>query len=309
MRAFLPEGQLTDQLENKAALRSQVSLAAAMAAGTILEARATLCDSMHNLTVELGCMRGIIPREEAALGIGEGLTRDIAIISRVNKPVCFKVIGFRYDVGGNVVAVLSRVAAQKQCMEEYISRLRPGDVIPAQVTHLENFGAFVDIGCGIVSLIPIDCISVSRIFHPSDRFSVRQKIYAVVKNIDSEGRICLSHKELLGTWEENAARFDVGETVAGIVRSVEEYGIFVELTPNLAGLAERKPGVVQGQRASVYIKSIIPEKMKVKLVIVEAFDAEDGPPTPLEYYITEGKLDRWQYSPPQAEKNIYTSFI
>ena len=48
-------------------------------------------------------------------------------------------------------------------MEHYISKLIPGDIIPARITHLEAFGAFADIGCGIVSLLPIDTISVSRI--------------------------------------------------------------------------------------------------------------------------------------------------
>ena len=38
--------------------------------------------------------------------------------------------------------------------------------------------------------------------------------------------ITLTHKELLGTWEENIAMFQTGETVAGIIRSVEPYGIF-----------------------------------------------------------------------------------
>jgi len=51
--------------------------------------------------------------------------------------------------------------------------------------------------------------------------------------------------------------------VAGIVRSVESYGIFVELTPNLAGLAELKENVHAGQQASVFIKSILPNRMKV----------------------------------------------
>ena len=43
--------------------------------------------------------------------------------------------------------------------------------------------------------------------------------------------------------------------MAGVVRSVESYGIFVELTPNLAGLAEPREGVRVGQHAGVYIKS------------------------------------------------------
>ena len=125
------------------------------------------------------------------------------------------------------------------------SNANPGDIIPARVTHLEQFGCFVDVGCGIPSLIPIDAISVSRISHPSDRFKVGQDIKVIIKSLDN-GRIWLSHKELFGTWSENAAMFKTGETVSGIVRSVEDYGIFIELTPNLAGLAEPRHEVSVG---------------------------------------------------------------
>ena len=76
-------------------------------------------------------------------------------------------------------------------------------------------------------------------------------------------RISLSHKELLGTWEENAAFFNAGDTVEGIVRGIEPYGVFVELTPNLSGLSEPRDGLREGERVCVYIKSIIPEKMKI----------------------------------------------
>lgn len=54
--------------------------------------------------------------------------------------------------------------------------------------------------------------------------------------------------------------FSTGETVGGIVRSIEPYGIFIELAPNLAGLAEPRENVRVGQAASVYIKALIPEK-------------------------------------------------
>ena len=92
-------------------------------------------------------------------------------------------------------------------------------------------------------------------------------MFAVVKSVDEHGRVYVSERELLGSWQENVARFSEGQTVRGVVRSVENYGIFVELTPNLAGLAEYREGVTAGQRAAVYIKNIIPEKMKVKLEI------------------------------------------
>lgn len=307
MAVIRPEGWLLETAENREALRTSAGLIRAKEDDRILEARALICDSGHNLIVDLDSMKGIIPREEGALGLENGTTRDIAVISRVNKAVSFKVLEIRHQADGKSIAILSRRAAQEDAMRQYISKLRAGDVIDARVTHLEPFGCFVDIGCGIPSLIPIDLISISRISHPRDRFKVGQDIKVIVKSLEDNNRVCLTHKELLGTWEENAARFTPGETVAGIVRSVESYGIFVELTPNLAGLAEPKEGVRPGQSASVYIKNLIPEKMKVKLIIVDSFDAEYKLEEP-EYFITSGHLNRWAYSPEFSERVIETLF-
>ncbi len=306
MSEYLPEGKLIHTKENQRILSSPRLLGEAMRDGTVLEARASLCDSSHNLCVELGCMKGIIPREEGALGIREGSVRDIAVISRVNRPVCFTVSEIITGGDGRQRAILSRADAQRRCTEEYISGLRCGDVVDACITHLENFGAFADIGCGIAALMPIDSISVSRIEHPRERFSVGMEIKAVIKSMEN-GRISLSHKELLGTWEENAAMFSAGETVAGIVRSVEPYGAFVELSPNLAGLAEAREGVKAGQQASVYIKSIIPEKMKIKLIIIDTFDYRYHPEQP-EYFCTEKHIDSFLYSPEGCKKVVESRF-
>lgn len=306
MIEFYPEGWLIDTTENRNMMLSQSSLTDACYNGRILEARATICDGAHNLIVDLGCMKGIIPREEGAIGIKEGVVRDIAIISRVNRPVCFMITGFKKLDNGKNIAVLSRKTAQEMCIAGYISKLKPGDVINTRVTHLEPFGAFTDIGCGVISFLPIDTISVSRISHPKERFNIGMDIKVVVKSID-DGRINLTHKELLGTWEENAEMFSVGETVAGIIRSVEDYGVFVELTPNLAGLAEIKDGIYPGQQASVYIKNIIPERMKVKLIIIDTFDHEYMP-SPPDYFYKENHMDRFLYSSQKSNKIIETVF-
>lgn len=306
MTEYLPEGSRLCTPENQAALRSTEALIAAMNKGTILEARAMVCDSAHNLIVDLPCMKGFIPREEGAKGIDDGSVRDIALIARAGKPVCFRVMRIEQDKNGCPRAVLSRRSVQEECWRNYLSRLTPGDIIPVRITHMERFGCFVDAGCGIPSLIPIDAISVSRISHPSDRFRVGQSIRAAVKGFDS-GRLCLTHKELLGTWEENASLFEPGETVSGMIRSVEPYGVFVELTPNLAGLAEPQERLQPGQCASVYIKALIPEKMKVKLVIVDAFD-DDLPVQPLRYFIDKDHIDRWRYTPECSSKLIETVF-
>lgn len=304
---FLPEGLLFETRENKEAIQTLVGCREAAVKGSILEARAVLCDHAHNLWVDLPCGKGLIPREEGALGIEDGSVRDIALIARIGRPVCFTVKEITADAAGQPLVILSRREAQERCRSEYLDRLIPGDIIDARITHLEPFGAFCDVGCGISSLISIDSISVSRICHPGDRFQVGQQIKAIVKSIQRDGKINLSHKELLGTWEENAALFQPGETVSGIIRTVESYGSFVELTPNLAGLAEPKAGVQPGQQAAVFIKSMIPEKMKVKLIVVDAF-REESLSAPRQYFVTGSHMDFWQYSPARCDKVIATDF-
>lgn len=311
MNEYRPEGSLIKTEKNFKFISSKEGLERALEAQTILEAPAVLCDHNFDLHVELPSgIRGIIPRDEVEYSPEGDAVKDIAILTRVGKTVCFKVSGFKTYPAGECVVILSRKAAQRECFENYIKTLIPGDIIPAKVTHLESFGAFVDVGCGRISLLSIDSISVSRISHPSARLSVGDIIYAAVRDIDNRGRIFLSGRELLGTWEENAALFSEGETVRGIIRSVENYGVFVELTPNLAGLAEYRDDVHPGQTAAVYIKSIIPDKMKIKLIII---DTDDDLEThkPLSYFIdpeVTTHIDCWKYSPKNSLKVIETVF-
>ncbi|HBL83733.1 MAG: RNA-binding protein [Clostridiales bacterium GWF2_38_85] len=307
-KSFGPEGALIGTYSNNEYLSGIEKLEQALRDEVILEARTTLCDSEQNLYVELGQYTGIIPKSES-LYSNDGSIKDIAILTRVGKPVCFKVTDIINDEYGSKKIILSRKAAQRDCIHNYIEKLIPGDIIPARVTHLENFGAFVDIGCGIISMLPIDCISISRISHPHDRFDLGQYIKVIVKTaIDEYGRITLTHKELLGTWEENAVLFTQGVTVAGIVRSIESYGVFVELTPNLAGLAEYREGVEIGNHIAVYIKSILSDKMKIKLVIVDSGRPEKVSFN-IKYFIDSGHIDYWRYSPDVCERVIETVFL
>ena len=67
-------------------------------------------------------------------------------------------------------------------------------------------------GGGLVSMIGVENISVSRISHANQRFVPGQKAMAAVLRKEP-GRICLTHRELLGTWEQNAALFTPGQAV------------------------------------------------------------------------------------------------
>ena len=330
---YHPEGELFTTQENRDYVSSIHGLEKAMASGKIIEGVARMCESADmSLNIELcgGNVMGIIPRSEALFNSDGSDAKDIAIITRVGKAVCFKVKEIIYpdktDGSPTPVAILSRRDAQIECASFFHARLNCGDIIPAVVTHLEPFGAFVDIGCGLVSLLSVDCISVSRISHPGDRISVRDKIMVIVKSHDREtGRIYVSQRELLGTWEENVSGLRAGQTVAGIIRSIEEYGIFVELAPNLAGLAElcgeesgEMSRIAPGQTCAVYIKSILPERMKIKLVLIDACKREVSgerqssvQKSKVKYFIDTSSvkhIDKWQYSPENCKKVIETNF-
>lgn len=267
----------------------------AMERQTVLEGTAVRCDAQRDLHVRFGGYEGVIHRQDAVHPAISGSERDIAVLSMVGKHISFTVREVTVDGGGRPQLLLSRRAAQEQAIAWLLEHAAPGRILSARVTHLAPFGAFVDLGCGVISLIPLENLSVSRISHPSDRLQVGQDILVLVTGVDRVScRFYLSHKELLGTWLENAAAFAPGDTVTGVVRSIREYGVFIELAPNLSGLAEWKAGLHVGDAAAVYIKSIRPESRKVKLQVIQALGPAPAPEAP-KYFITDGIVENWSY--------------
>ena len=286
MQPYRPEGQYASPPGAEALHRGADT-------GEIFQAMCVKCDEFHNLHVDLGTIQGVIPREEAALGVAEGRTKEFAILSRVGKPVSFQVLAF--DHSGT--AILSRRAAQAEARSYFLSALRPGDVIPAIVQNPAEFGLFCDIGCGFPALMRIDRCCVSRLQSTAERFRIGQPIYAAILSADDEtGQISLTGRELLGTWEENAASFRPGQTVTGFVRSSMPYGLFIEIAPNLSGLCEPDSRAKVGDTVSVYIRSIQADRHKIKLNILEVLPQAVSLPR-TEYFITSGHLDRWEYYP------------
>ena len=151
------------------------------------------------------------------------------------------------------------------------SELIPGMIVNGNIKNIRKYGAFVEIDGGSIGLLPIEDISVSRIKTPEERFFIGQKINVMIKSIDKESnKIFLSYKELLGNWEENIQEYQEKMVVKGIVKEPDKYknGIFIELKPNLVGMAEYKEGLEYGQKVDVYIKKIINDRKKIKLLIV-----------------------------------------
>ena len=236
----------------------------------ILQGIVDSCDENYNLHVNLGNgIQGIMPRREieAINATEQGVPRESLCTGKVNKFVQFKVKGVQED--GNVI--LSRKDVQQDALNWIKSDLQVGQKVSGIVKNIKPYGVFIEIGGGVVGLAHIEDLSVARIKSPAERVKIGQKLDIVVKSIDrEEGKVILSYKELLGTWEENIQNFQEKTQVKGIVRETEKNknGIFIELTPNLVGMAEYIDGLEYGQTVDVYIKKIIPEKKKIKLIVV-----------------------------------------
>lgn len=228
------------------------------------------CDDEYNLYVNMGNgITGIMPRSEVeAINIDEnGLPKTNLCTGKVHKFVQFKI----KEINDNNTAILSRKEVQQEALDWVKNGLEVGQKVTGIVKNIKPYGVFIEIGGGVVGLAHIEDLSIARIKTPYERLKIGQKIDVVVKSINREqGKVILSYKEMLGTWEENAKKFTEGTKVRGIVRETEKNknGIFIELLPNLVGMAEYEEGFEYGQGVDVYIKKIDKEKKKVKLQIV-----------------------------------------
>lgn len=228
------------------------------------------CDQNYNLHINIGDgLTGIIPREEIeGINIEEsGLPKINLCTGKVHKFVQFKI----KEVNQNNIAILSRKEVQEEALNWVKKDLEIGEKVTGIVKNIKPYGAFIEIGGGVVGLAHIEDLSIARIKTPFERLKIGQKVDVMVKSINKEeGKVILSYKETLGSWEDNIKKFRTGTKVKGIIRETEKNknGIFVELTPNLVGMAEYKDGFEYGQNVEVYIKKIDTLKKKVKLLIV-----------------------------------------
>lgn len=235
----------------------------------ILQGVVERCDKNYNLYVKLDNeTTGIIPRNELeAINVDEnGLPKLNLCTGKVHRYVQFKIKGKQ---GENVI--LSRKDVQNEVLDFVKSDLQIGQTINGIVKNITPYGAFVDIGGGVVGLVHIEDLSVARIKTPFERVKIGQKLNFVVKYIDREtGKVNLSYKDTLGSWEENANKFSIGMKTKGIVRETEKNknGIFVELTPNLVGMVEYRDGLNYGEKINVAVKKIDYDKKKIKLIVI-----------------------------------------
>ena len=132
---ILPEGSLIGCAENERLLSCREGLVMARDRRTVLEAIAERCGLSHELVLRLPGVRAIIPRAEAALGISDGSVRDIAILSRVGKPVTFRITDISGLDSHDPYILCSRRLVQQEAQTILCRELLPGDILKAKVTH------------------------------------------------------------------------------------------------------------------------------------------------------------------------------
>ena len=261
---FIPEGweETKDEF-------SKSFIQDAFSSGKTLQGYVNECDSNYSLHLDLGNnIKGIIPRQELeGINVDDfGFCSPSICKNKVNQFVQFKI----KEIYDENKVILSRKSVQNEALM-WARDLEPGMVVNGIEKNMRKFGAFVEIGGGVVGLLHIEDISVSRIKSPEERFFIGQKINVMIKSIDKDNnKIVLSYKELLGNWDENIKEYSEKTVVEGSVKETDKFknGIFIELKPNLVGLAEYKEGVEYGQKVNVYIKKIIKERKKIKLLII-----------------------------------------
>lgn len=279
----------------------------------ILESMAVSCTEDKTVILNIGeGITGYINFQDIEFRIDGLDVKPISAISRVGRHVKYIPISIRNIDEGKYEVMCSRKLAQEICNDKYISRLMPGDIIDAKIVKIEKYGVFCDIGCGIVALLPTNYISVTHIVDPKELLSSVKKLKVVVRQIQEDGKIQLTHKELLGTWDEEISKFKEGQTVCGAIISIKEYGVFVRISQNLSGLAniptdmEVKPGDI----VSVHISNITRENMKVKLHIIDKI-SNNSEQLSFKYYVEEPHIDKWVYTSKDSKstkRQIETDF-
>jgi small subunit ribosomal protein S1 len=156
----------------------------------------------------------------------------------VGKTYNFKIIKINHRRGNVVVsrrALLEETRDKRR--QATLSTLSEGQLIEGTVKNITDYGAFLDLG-GIDGLLHITDISWGRVGHPSDMFSIGDRVQVLVLKYDREtGRISLGVKQKSADpWTKVEEKYPGRSRVKGKVVSLTDYGAFVELEPGVEGL-------------------------------------------------------------------------
>ena len=230
----------------------------------------TVDDSFNMIGFVGDKIKAIMPREEASsITLEDGLVDTKHIINKTGKrmQVCIKNVISNPD--GSILVIASKKILELKVRKWMYVNLKPTMKLKGVVRGLTEYAAFVDVGGGVTGMLKLKDITDINVNHTSDILTLGQNIEVSVTKFDRDtGKIELSYKEFLGSFQDNIKRIKEGDIIDGIVRNRTKSGLFVQLKSNLAGIADHVNGIEYGQKVLVSVKKINKESKKIKLVII-----------------------------------------
>jgi ribosomal protein S1 len=207
--------------------------------------------------------------------------------------------------------ILSEKSMWEEKQKSLLERFKVGDTVEGKVVAIADFGVFVRFD-SLEGLVHISEIAWQRIEHPKDVVKVGDTVKAQI--IDIEGsKIFLSMKNLISDpWANVTEKYKVGSTVEGKVLKVNPFGLFVELDPNIHGLAHISELSMKpvkdantiakiGDMVKFKIISLEPKEHRLGLSL-KAFEMGGETPAPAAEAKTEAKSEASSEEKPKKAK-------
>ncbi len=156
----------------------------------------------------------------------------------VGKTFTFKIL--KYNRKRSNIVLSRRIILEEERDSKRsttLDSIEDGKIVYGIVKNITEYGVFVDLG-GVDGLLHITDISWGRVKHPSELFSVGDKITVKILSFDIEReRVSLGMKQLTeDPWLAATEKYPIGSRVNGKVVSLTDYGSFVELEEGIEGL-------------------------------------------------------------------------
>ena len=197
----------------------------------------------------------------------------------VGKQLEFKILKYNRKRSNIVLsrrAILEHEREAKRAST--LEAIHEDKVVEGVVKNITEYGVFVDLG-GVDGLLHITDISWGRVKHPSELFSVGDKIAVKILSLDMEReRVSLGMKQLVeDPWMAAAEKYALGSRITGKVVSLTDYGAFIELEEGIEGLIHvsemswtkkiRHPSKIVsiGEMVDAVVLDIKPESRRISL--------------------------------------------
>lgn len=266
------------ELEEKEKKKEQVL--ESLEEGKIVEGRVNSI-TKFGVFVDLGGIDGLIYPEN----LSWGWVKDPQEVVSVNDKIKVKVLKLDKDKGKISLGVKQTVPDPWSVVNE---KYEVGQKVAGKVTHLTNFGAFVELEKGLEGLIHISDLSWDkRISHPKEVVRVGEMVNVKILDINAQDkRMSLGLKQVQpDPWEKLLEEHKVGDVVVGKVEEITNFGVFVNLAPGIDGLihvSELDSDYVQrpekvtsvGEKIKAEIVEIDSEKRRIRLSVKKLKEKE-----------------------------------